>query len=116
VASAPLAGQPSGLAVEPNGQFVYTADSNDVSAFSVDPANGSLSPVTLSPAITLANITGVYVEPAGHYLYVTTGSQTVAGAVYGFSIGSNGNLTAVSAQPLATPKLPSSMAFKDDIQ
>ena len=116
VASVPLAGQPSGLAVEPNGQFVYTTDSTGVSAFSVDPASGSLSPVTLSPAITLANITGVYVEPAGQYLYVTTGSQTVAGAVYGFSIGSNGNLTAVSAQPLATPKLPSSMAFKDNIQ
>ena len=116
VASAPLAGQPSGLAVEPNGQFVYTTDNTGVSAFSVDPSSGSLSPVALSPAITLANTAGVYVEPAGRYVYVTTGSPTVAGAVYGFSIGSKGNLTAVSAQPLATPKLPSSMAFKDDIQ
>jgi 6-phosphogluconolactonase (cycloisomerase 2 family) len=116
VASAPLAGRPASLAVEPNGQFVYTADSTGVSAFSVDPASGSLSPVTVSPAITFANITGVFVDPAGQYLYVTTGSQTVAGAVYGFSIGSNGNLTAVSAQPLATPKLPLSMAFKDEIQ
>src|SRR5579872_418098 len=116
VASVLLAGQPSGLAVEPNGEFVYTGDSIGVSAFSVDPASGSLSPVTLSPAIPLANITGVYVEPAGQYLYVATGSQTVPGAVYGFSIGSNGNLTAVSAQPVATPQLPSSMAFKEEIQ
>jgi 6-phosphogluconolactonase len=116
VTSVPLAASPSGLAVEPKGQFVYTSDSIGVKAFSVDATSGALSPVTLNPAITFANITGVYAEPAGQYLYVTTGAQNVAGAVYAYSIGSTGNLTAISTQPVATPLLPSSMAFGDDIR
>jgi hypothetical protein len=64
----------------------------------------------------LPNIKGIYAEPAGRYLYVATGAQNVAGAVFGFSIGVQGNLTAVSAQPVASPALPSSMGFTDDIR
>ena len=116
VTSVSLASSPSGLAVEPKGQFVYTSDSTGVKAFSVNATSGALSPVTLTPAIALANITGLYAEPAGQYLYVTTGAQNVAGAVYAYTIGSSGNLTAVSTQPVATPVLPSAMAFGDDIQ
>jgi 6-phosphogluconolactonase len=116
VTSVPLPGSPSGLSVEPKGQFVYTSDSTGVSAFSVNATSGALSPVTLNPASTLANITGIYAEPAGQYLYVTTGAQNVPGAVYAYSIGSTGNLTTVSSQPVATPVLPSSMAFGDDIR
>lgn len=116
VASVALGGQPSGLAVEATGHFVYTGDSTGLKAFSVDSKSGALTPVTLSPAIPLANITGVWAEPGGAYLYVTTGAQNVAGAVWAYSIGSDGNLTAVSAQPVATPALPSSMTFADQIQ
>ncbi len=116
VGSAPLTGQPVGLTVEPTGQFVYTSDSTGVRAFSVDATSGTLTSVALNPPVTLANITGVYAEPAGKYLYVTTGAQNVAGAVFAYSIGKGGNLTAVSVQPVATPLLPSSMAFTDDIR
>jgi hypothetical protein len=49
-------------------------------------------------------------------LYVTTGAQNVPGAVFGYSIHGDGTLTATSASPLATPKLPTSMTFSDKIQ
>jgi len=116
VASVPLVGQPSGLAVEPTGRFVYTSDSTGVKAFSVDAQSGAFTSVALNPAITLVNITGVFTEPAGQYLYVTTGAQNVAGAVFGYSISSTGNLTPLSTQPLASPLLPASMVFGDDIR
>jgi len=116
VASVPLPGQPSGAAVEPTGRFVYTSDSTGVSAFSADTQTGALTLLPLTPTITLANITGIYVEPSGQYLYVTTGAQNVGGAVFAYSIGPNGNLTSVSAQPVASPVLPSSMAFWEDIR
>ena len=63
-----------------------------------------------------ANIIGIYADPAGQYLDLTTGAQNVAGAAFGYSISSNGNLTAASTQQVATPILPSSMAFGDDIR
>jgi 6-phosphogluconolactonase (cycloisomerase 2 family) len=116
VASASVAGQPSGLTVEPGGHFVYTADSTGVSGFAVNAQTGALTALSLNPAIALSNTTGVYAEPGGSYLYVTTGSQTVPGAVLGYSIQTDGTLTAISATPLATPKLPTSMAFTDNIQ
>lgn len=116
VASVSLGAQPSGLTVEPSGKYVYASDSTGVSAFSVDSSTGKLSGISLNPTILLANITGVYAEPAGQYLYVTTGSSATAGAVFAYTIGSNGNLSLIAAQPIATPKLPLSMAFSDDIR
>lgn len=116
VASTSLSGQPVKLAVEPTGHFVYTTDSSGVSAFSVDALTGALSPVPLNPPITTANITGIYAEPAGQYLYVTTGATNSPGAVFGYTIGQDGNLSAISPNALATPLLPSSMAFTDEIR
>jgi 6-phosphogluconolactonase (cycloisomerase 2 family) len=116
VANVPLTGQPSGLSVEPTGRFVYTSDSTGARAFSVNAKTGALTSVPLNPAITLANITGVYAEPAGRYLYVSTGAAKVPGAVFAYSINLDGTLTPVSPQPVATPTLPSSMVFGDDIR
>jgi 6-phosphogluconolactonase (cycloisomerase 2 family) len=116
VASVSLAGLPSGLAVEPTGHFVYTSDGTGVSAFAVNSQTSALTAVLLNPAVALSNTTGVYAEPAGQYLYVTTGAQNVPGAVFGYSIHGDGTLTAISASPLATPKLPTSMTFSDNIQ
>jgi 6-phosphogluconolactonase len=114
VASVQLGSLPTGLTVSPNGNFVYASESAGVSAFSVNGA-GALTSVPLNSAISLANINGVYAEPSGRFVYVTTGTQTVPGAVFGFTVNSDGTLTAISAQPLATPKLPTSMAFLDSI-
>lgn len=116
VASVQLTGMPSGLTAEPTGHFVYTSDTTGVKAFSVNPQTGALTSVPLNPAITLANITGMYAEPAGQFLYITTGAQNVPGAVLAYSINADGTLTAVSALPVATPNLPWSMVFFDDIR
>jgi 6-phosphogluconolactonase len=114
-ASVQLGSLPTGLTVSGNGNFVYTSVSAGVSAFSVNATTGALTSVPLNPAISFANINGVYAEPSGRFLYVTTGSSTVPGAVFGFTVNSDGTLTAISAQPLATPKLPTSMVFLDSI-
>jgi 6-phosphogluconolactonase (cycloisomerase 2 family) len=111
--SVAVAGQPSGLTVETTGKYVYISTSTGVSAFAID-SSGMLSSVALNPTITLPNTTGVYAEPSGQYLYVTTGVSNAPGNVLGYSIASDGNLTAVAPQPLATPNLPSSMAFSAD--
>jgi 6-phosphogluconolactonase (cycloisomerase 2 family) len=115
LASVQLGGLPTGLTVAPNGNFVYASESAGVSVFSVNGTTGALTSVPLNPAISLANINGVYAEPSGRYLYVTTGTSTVPGAVFGFTVNSDGTFTAISAQPLATPKLPTSMVFLDSI-
>jgi 6-phosphogluconolactonase (cycloisomerase 2 family) len=114
--SVSLAGQPAGVAAEPTGRFVYTAHSTGVSAFSVNAQSGALTPVSLNPAISLANIAGVYAEPSGKFLYVTTSTQNVGGAVFAYTINSDGTLTAVSAAPVANPNRPSSMVFLADIR
>lgn len=111
-----LAVQPTGLTVEPTGRFLYTSDGAGVSAFSVDPQTGALTAVSLIPPITLSNTMGIYAEPAGQYLYVTTSAQSGPGAVYGYVIQSDGTLTSMPANPLANPNLPTSMTFSDDIR
>ncbi len=116
VASVSLAGQAAGLAVEPTGRFVYTGDSTGVNAYLVDAQTGNLTAIPLNPAITLADISGVYVEPSGKYLYVATSTSGVGGAIYAYTINNDGTLSAVSSSPIATPNLPSSMAFTADIQ
>jgi 6-phosphogluconolactonase (cycloisomerase 2 family) len=112
--TASLAGPPAGVAAEPTGRFVYAADSLGVKAFSVD-KSGSLTAITLSSAISLSNISGIFVEPSGKFLYVLT-STTGTGAVLVFTINNDGTLTAVSGTPVATPNQPSSMTFSTDIR
>jgi 6-phosphogluconolactonase (cycloisomerase 2 family) len=116
VSSLPLTTLPVGMTVEPTGRFLYTVDSTGVNAISVNAQTGALTSVSLSPAITVANATGIYEELAGQYLYVTAGATSVPGAVYGYAIHNDGTLTAISTAPLATPHLPTSMVFSDDIR
>jgi 6-phosphogluconolactonase (cycloisomerase 2 family) len=115
VASVNLSGQPAGVAAEPTGRYVYAADATGVKAFSLDMQSGALTPIPLSPAISLSNIAGVFIEPSGKFLYVITSTAGV-GAVFAYTINSDGTLTAVSATPVATPNQPSSMTFSADIR
>lgn len=115
VASVPLGGQPVGVAAEPTGRFVYVAGAAGLSAFSVGPT-GAMTAIPLVPAIAPANITGVYAEPSGQFIYLATGTNTPvpSGAVFAFAINADGTLKAVSANPVATPSVPSSMVFSAD--
>jgi 6-phosphogluconolactonase (cycloisomerase 2 family) len=113
--SVSLSGQPAGVAAEPAGRYVYAADATGVKAFSLSPQSGVLTAITLSPAISLSNVAGLYIDPTGKYLYVTT-TTAGAGAVFAYTINSDGTLTAISTSPLATPNQPSSMTFAATIQ
>ena len=77
----------------------HASDGEGVSAFAVNSQTGALTAVLLNPAVAMSSTTGVYAEPAGQYLYVTTGAQNVPGAVFGYSIHGDGTLTAISASP-----------------
>jgi 6-phosphogluconolactonase (cycloisomerase 2 family) len=111
VASTSVA-QAANIAAEPTGRFVYAAGGSSIIALSVA-QSGALTPITLGPGIAPANITGIYAEPSGKYLYVTT-STPAPGAVFAFAINQDGTLTAVSANPVATPNHASSMVFSVD--
>jgi 6-phosphogluconolactonase (cycloisomerase 2 family) len=110
VASVNIGGVPVGVAAAPDGQFVYAATPGAVSAFSIDYGSGTLTP--LAPSIAISQqVLWLYAEPSGKFVYVGTAS-----GVLGYSINVDGTLTAVSAQPLATPKPPSSMSVSVSIQ
>jgi 6-phosphogluconolactonase (cycloisomerase 2 family) len=111
VSSLSLGVDPLAIAVEPTGHFVYVASTGGISAVGVDPKSGTLTALTLNPPVTIPNTNGVYVDPSGKYLYVTTASSN-GGAVYGFSIGADGNLTPLASSQVAAPNQPSSLAFR----
>jgi 6-phosphogluconolactonase (cycloisomerase 2 family) len=106
-----LSGQPVALAALPTGRFVYVADIGNISAFSVDPGSGALAPITMNPAIQLSPIVGLYAEPSGKFLYVTTNV-----GVFGYAINADGTLTPVSAGAVAASNHPSSMSFSVSLQ
>ena len=119
VTSTPLGAVPVGLAAEPSGHFVYVANSSGVSAFALNAQTGGFTAIPLTPAISLSNVNGVYVEPSGRFLYVTTSTANPSpgsGAVFAYNINSDGTLTAVAGNPVATPNQPSSMVFSAQIQ
>jgi len=105
LATANLAGLPAGVAAEATGRFVYAADSTGVTTFSVNAQSGALTPIPLSPAISLANISGLYAEPSGKFVFVTTDA-----AVFGYAINSDGTLTALGTAPIAVSNHPSSIS------
>ncbi|HKO11176.1 MAG TPA: hypothetical protein VJV22_04360, partial [Acidobacteriaceae bacterium] len=61
------------------------------------------------------NATGVYIEPAGKYLYVSVSSGTT-NALYAFTINGDGTLTASGANPVAAPNHATSMVFQATVQ
>jgi DNA-binding beta-propeller fold protein YncE len=85
---------PIGVAMTPNGQYLYTANASSasISAFSVG-SSGSLTPVSCSGCTTGTTPYGIAVSPSGQYVY--TANQT-SNTVSPFSIGSDGALTAIS--------------------
>jgi DNA-binding beta-propeller fold protein YncE len=131
--SNPTGTNPSGLAMTPNGKFLYTADNNSgggVSAFAVSGGPscvGQLSPLAVAgsgcpaasgetcPAYTLqGNPFGVAVDPSGQYLYATQPTISVAGnigAVSAFSINqTTGALTLIGTYPTPNNSGPNAIA------
>jgi 6-phosphogluconolactonase (cycloisomerase 2 family) len=114
-ASLNLNGIPQALAVQPNSERVYVVTSTGVTGFSIDPNAGTLSPIN-SATIAMADIDGIYIEPSGNFLYVTTSPQGSTGGVYGYSIAPDGSLAILGTAPLVLSMQPTSMAFKSLVQ
>ncbi len=92
----------SGLAITPNGQYVYVAlGTGGVETLSLNASTGALAAVNtvLAPKQNLDADREVAVSPNGQYLFVT---ETGINAVRVFSIGSNGTLSEVSGSPFKT--------------
>ena len=99
---------PSGMAVSPNGSFLYVSNqgSNNVSAFRINGTTGDLTFEENEPAGTLPS--GVVVSPNSLFLYVSNqGTNNVST----FSInGTTGALTGVGA-PVAAGTAPGGVAI-----
>src|SRR5579862_2643059 len=107
-------GGPFGLAVHPNGSFLYIAMSGGVTAGTqvvgqkIDTSTGALSPIPGSPFTVGNEPSGVIIDPAGKFLFVT---NMVDNTVSAFTIdGTSGALTAVSGSPFMTGPSPFLMA------
>jgi 6-phosphogluconolactonase len=101
---------PLGVAVTPDGKYLYVADTAGaagVSAFSVA-ADGALIPVAGSPFPAKSGAWGVAIAPDGKHLYV---ADAAAKDVSAYTIESNGSLAAVSGSPFAAGTGPDNLAI-----
>lgn len=102
---------PYGLAISPNGSYLYTANfgDNTISEFTIDPTAGTLTPIPGSPiGESYTGPVSLMVHPSGKYLYVA--NQQTSGNVAGYNIGSDGSLTLLTSSPYPTSAQPSFIA------
>lgn len=96
---------PYGLAIDPSGTHLYTANTGDnsISEFTIA-SDGSLSELSGSPIgqIFTAPL-ALLVDNSGKYLYVANEGSSNLGA---YSIGSDGALTLLTISPFATGAQP----------
>jgi len=82
--------------------YVSNTVSQDISAFSIDPNTGELSPVAGSPFTVGSPVVGpasnpsLAATPDGKFLY----AANAIGGLYGFSIGANGALSPLASFPV----------------
>jgi YD repeat-containing protein len=99
----PEAGMSLAFALDPASQYLYVANTssptvpNTLATYTIG-ANGSLTPVTLSPFATGNYPNAVATDPLGRFVYVVNGSDET---LSGFAIAANGELTPVSGSPFS---------------
>jgi 6-phosphogluconolactonase len=92
---------PTGLAIDPSGQFVYVLNQllNSISAFSINTSTGALTPISGAPFASGVDPYEASVDPSGKFLYV---SNNGAGTISVYAIdGTTGSLTPISGSPFA---------------
>src|SRR5579862_4394973 len=96
-------GGPSGMAVHPNGKFLYVGmvgaagPTNQIVVESIDSATGALLPVSGSPFLTGSEPNGLAIDPAGKFLFSANAGD---GTVSAFTIDSaGGGLTEINGSP-----------------
>ncbi|HTD21986.1 MAG TPA: Ig-like domain-containing protein [Terriglobales bacterium] len=88
---------PASMAVDPSGKFLYTGETNKVSAFTINNGTGALSEVTGSPYTVTGASSAVNVDPSGQFLLVSDGTGNT---IKTFTINPNtGQLTAAGVAP-----------------
>jgi 6-phosphogluconolactonase len=113
-ATVPTGWLPQGIAIDPLGRFVYTANSDDstVSMFTINQTTGVLTPTTpasvstLIPGELLSDPSFLTVDPSGKFLYVTAVLSNGA-AVFMYTINqTTGLLTPTSPATVLTAGAP----------
>lgn len=103
---------PYGLAIDPSGSHLYTANfgDNTISEFTIN-ADGSLTELSGSPIGESSSNTSpvcLLIDNSGKYLYVA--NQQSAGNLGAYAIGSDGGLSLLSNSPFPTAAQPSFIA------
>ncbi|WP_239185839.1 IPTL-CTERM sorting domain-containing protein [Candidatus Nitrotoga sp. HW29] len=96
---------PASVTVSPNGAFAFVANkgSDTISAYSIAPGTGALTPVAGSPFIAGPSPYSVTVSPNGAFIYVANSNSMGSDGVSAYSIAANtGVLTPVAGSPFAT--------------
>lgn len=90
-----------GIALDPSGRFLYTADPdrNLVIGYRTTPGSGALSPIDHSPFPTQGGAVSVAVDPAGRFVYV--GSIDPEKSLSVFRLHDDGSLSPSDQPPLA---------------
>jgi DNA-binding beta-propeller fold protein YncE len=98
--SGSIAGATAASVVRRTPQFLYATNmgSSDISAFSVDPATGTLSPIPGSPFATTNGATSIAVSRNFKFAYT---ADFASSQISAFSINSDGSLTPVPGTPYA---------------
>ncbi len=102
-------GNPYGLAIDPSGAHLYTANFSDntISEFTIN-SDGTLTEISGSPlGETYSSPVALLIDKSGKYLFVANqGSANVAA----YTLGSDGGLAVLSNSPFATGTNPSVIA------
>ncbi|HKV76853.1 MAG TPA: beta-propeller fold lactonase family protein [Candidatus Sulfotelmatobacter sp.] len=99
---------PFGLAIDPAGSHLYTANKLDssISTFTIN-SDGSLTQVGTPIGETFTGPVSLLIDKSGKYLYMANqGSSNLAA----YTIGSDGGLTLLTGSPFATGAQPSFIA------
>ena len=107
------------IAVDSQSAHLYLASAGDdeVAGFAIDPTSGALTPLKGSPYAAGAGAGAIPAfSPDGKFLYVMDQGATGTGAnsVSGYSIGTDGSLTAIAGSPFPAGTDPSWISFTPD--
>jgi 6-phosphogluconolactonase (cycloisomerase 2 family) len=99
-ASGNASGQPTKIAVEPGGKYVYVLHvvSNEISGYSIDATTGALTSVGM-PLATGTDPEALAIDPAGKFAYVTNFFSATL-SMYSID-ATNGTLTSLGTVPTA---------------
>jgi len=99
VSVAPNASQPTLLAMDPAGTYLYVMNvgSSNISVFSIASGTGVLTQVANSPVQIGSPLLNMQLTPSGNFLYVSTASLPL-GSIIGFSVNA-GQLSLLGTTP-----------------